>query len=153
MTRNDTEVKPDVERRAPGDPGAYTLRARAPGKKPWSLSLGNPDPRRRQTVTVPPLDDDPRARKPEAPPTTTVVAPPAIARADDKPPPPPLPVEPPGQAQRTAGIVVGSLGLAGLVVGGVLGGLAASRFSDAKSLCPSTPCSNQDGIARASDAE
>jgi hypothetical protein len=54
---------------------------------------------------------------------------------------PATPVEPPpskdGRAQRMAGLVVGGVGIAGVVVGGVFGILAKSTYDSALTHCPS----------------
>src|SRR5262249_44784281 len=58
-----------------------------------------------------------------------------------------------GSGQRIAGIVTGAVGLAGLVVGGALGGLAKSRWNTALSGCQGgdttkgSPTAIQDGSA------
>ncbi len=44
------------------------------------------------------------------------------------------------RARQTAGLIAGGVGVSGLVVGGVLGGLAMSRWSRAKSECNATSC-------------
>jgi len=52
-----------------------------------------------------------------------------------------------GSSQRTIGLVVGGVGVAGLAVGSIFGGLAFSKNSDAKTLCPASPgCSSQAGV-------
>ena len=53
---------------------------------------------------------------------------------------------------RTAGIVVGSLGLAGVVVGGAFGVSAKVKSDEAKKLCPSSPCGDQAGLKSNSEA-
>jgi hypothetical protein len=47
---------------------------------------------------------------------------------------------PPGQAQRTAGLVIGGMGIAGIVVGGISGVIAASTWNHAKDLCSPADC-------------
>jgi hypothetical protein len=44
------------------------------------------------------------------------------------------------RARQTAGLITGGAGVAGLVVGGVLGGLAMARWNRAKSECNTTSC-------------
>src|SRR5262249_13851854 len=116
------------------DAGTYTLSASAPGKKPWSMSLEIPAGAGGQSVTVPALQDDPNAPKVvegRLPPSSTV---------------PPPPEEGPGRGQRIAGILIGSLGLASLAVGGALGGVAKSKNDGAKATCPVIPCANMGAI-------
>ena len=149
ITRNDTEVKAETwDASLPVDPGAYTLSATAPGKKPWSTHLEIPSSAGAQVVTVPALEDDPSAaRAAAAPDKSAPVAPPPPAG------PPPPPPEPPGKTQRTAGIVVGVIGLAGLAVGGALAGVASSKWSSAKNACPAVPpCGNMSSIDGAAQA-
>lgn len=65
---------------------------------------------------------------------------------------PPLVAKPkPSNSLRTAAYVTGGVGLAGLVVGGVFGGLAASDASSLEKLCPDKKCSTKEAQdARAS---
>jgi hypothetical protein len=53
---------------------------------------------------------------------------------------------------RTAGIVVGSLGLAGIVVGSAFGVSAKVKSDEAKKLCPTSPCGDQAGLKSNSEA-
>jgi hypothetical protein len=61
-----------------------------------------------------------------------------------------------GSGQRTAGLVLGGLGVVGLGLGGVFGGLASSRWSTAKGDCSSsqtcTPSDNTAATGERSDA-
>lgn len=47
---------------------------------------------------------------------------------------------------KTAGFLVGGIGIAGLVAGGIFGTLAIVKNSDGKSLCPTKVCSNPSGV-------
>jgi hypothetical protein len=145
VTRNQAELKPDAWNVAlPVDAGAYTLEATAPGRKPWSQRLSIPEGPGAQQVTVPALDEDPTARRAPEP-----------ARIEDRPllPPPPAPAaEAPGHAQRIAGIVVGSVGLTGLALGGALGGAAAVTYASARSVCPGSACSAKNGVDQSQQA-
>lgn len=125
----------------PVDKGEWTITASAPGKKPWSAQVKIPEGPGAQSVTVPALEDAPAAapKPPEATPT-----PPAAT--------PPKPEEPPardGGPQRVAGLVVGSAGVAGLILGGVFAGLAASSNATAKRACPQPEvlCADAVGVA------
>lgn len=46
----------------------------------------------------------------------------------------------PGQAQRTIGLVIGGVGIAGIVVGGISGVIAASTWNRAKDACMPASC-------------
>ncbi len=68
-------------------------------------------------------------------------APPVVAPAPESTPPAPQ-VEAPakdGKGQRTAGFVVGGVGVAGLIVGGVFGIVAKSTYGSATDKCTSAP--------------
>jgi len=88
---------------------------------------------------------------------------PAPAPAPSPAPPPPVApapethttvVEPPssGSALRTTGIVVGSVGLAGVGAAMVLGYMAKTKNDDANSACQGSACSSQAGVQSARDA-
>lgn len=144
VKRNDAPVKKAVWGSSlPVDPGACEITASAPGKKPWSVKIQIPDGPGAQTVTIPALED-----APAAPPPPPDITPPPGPVAPPPPPPPPAGLG----AQRTAGIAVGAAGIVSLGIGGVLGGLAASKNSTANTLCPDTACSSQEGVDAAHTA-
>lgn len=93
----------------PVDPGLQTVEVTLPGKQPWSGQVTIAPSPGTTRFTVPILLD---------------AAPGAVVG--------PAPVKPSstGNGQRIAGVVVGSVGLAGLVVGAVFGGLAISTVGD-----------------------
>jgi hypothetical protein len=105
----------------PLDPGPHAIEASRPGKRSWTT-----------TVTI------------EAKPGVTTVKIPALLDAPTEGAPvplPPPPAPPPvSSTQRTAGIVVLSLGAVGLTVGAVAGGIAASKHSNLIGLCPTAVC-------------
>lgn len=141
VKRNDVVVKKEVWGSSlPVDPGAYTITASAPGKKPWSTQVKIPEGAGAQAITIPPLEDAPAPPpSPPSPPSPTVSTP--------DPPAPPPPPPPSGLGgQRIAGIAVGAAGVVALGVGGLFGGLAASKNSEAKTLCPNVKCGNQAGV-------
>jgi hypothetical protein len=119
----------------PVDPGAHTIEATAPGKKPWQGVVQVADGGAQVAVAVPPL-------------ATDEVAPPVAA------PPPPSggpkvapPVDSPPQTasvQRTAGWLTAGLGLAGLAVGTGFALAANSKNNQAKGLCPTLSCTPED---------
>jgi serine/threonine-protein kinase len=132
ITRNEAEVKRETWNAAvPVDPGSYTITASAPGKIAWSGSLAIPEGAGEKSITIPALVDDPKAAAKGAPPP---------------PPPPPPPAETGLGGQRIAGIAIGALGVIGLGVSGALTGVAASKNSDAKALCPTVKCGSQEGV-------
>ncbi len=70
-------------------------------------------------------------------PATVISAPPPEASL-------PTPVGQAGHGRRVLGVVAGSLGLAGLAVGGIFGGLTISSWSSVNGACPShAGCSTQ----------
>ncbi|MEO8183404.1 MAG: hypothetical protein ABI895_31605 [Deltaproteobacteria bacterium] len=103
----------------PVDPGAHTVEASAPGKKPWSTSFNIADGPRQESVVVPLLEDAPVA-----------------ADATQLPLSAPPPEPPRGSSmQKTAGWVLLGVGSAGLVTGGVLALLARGDNKDANAEC------------------
>jgi hypothetical protein len=110
------------------DPGKHTVEASAPGKLPWTTSQDVQSPGASTTVHVEALADPP------------VTAPPVT--------PGPAPTQPgaalgsaPGadtgaggsSPLKTVGLIVGGVGVAGLVAGGIFGALALSKNSAANS--------------------
>ncbi|MCB9577825.1 MAG: tetratricopeptide repeat protein [Polyangiaceae bacterium] len=142
----------------PVDAGQYTVRASAPGYKPFETTVTVAANAATESVDIPKLEADPsQAAPPEEPP------PPA------EPPPAPIPVTPPpatpgpdqgtrdedpGASQRTIGLVVGGVGLVGIGVGTFFGLDAISKNDDAKSHCPrGTVCDDQEGVSLTDDAK
>jgi hypothetical protein len=109
-TRVRLNGEPMADVAAEVDPGDYKIEAEADGYGPES-----------QTITV------------EAGSGTTTVA---LTLASD------LPVEPeePDAAIPIVPIVIAGVGVAALVVGGVMGGLALGKADELKEACPSNPC-------------
>jgi hypothetical protein len=104
----------------PVDPGAHSVEASAPGKKPWSTNFNIADGPRQESVVVPKLEDAPVA--PVAPPAAPLSAPPAQS--------------PQGSSmQKTAGWVLLGVGSAGLITGGVLALLARGDDKEANAEC------------------
>jgi hypothetical protein len=130
----------------PVDPGTRTVSATAPGKRPWSGPARVDDEKVTTTVTIPVLTDLPKAAPPPPPKAGVDVATlEAVANA---------------RARRTAGYIVGGIGVAGAVATGVFSGLAISSQNDEKSACsPTTPCykntdqSPNDALRKAQDAK
>lgn len=102
----------------PVDPGKHAIEASATGKKPWSTTIEVTEKNRAPSVEVPELEDVP------------VEAPPPAARARIE-----TPEEGGGSGQKTIGIAVGAVGLAGLGVGAFFGIRTSSKWKDAKTHC------------------
>lgn len=119
----------------PIDPGEHLVEASAPGYKPWSAKITVGGSKDLQKVLIPALEKAPEA----AVGTPGGPAGPGAAASDQ----PSAPASIGSSTQKTAGFVVGGLGVVGLVLGGVFGGLASSKASSAKSdatLCPNKVC-------------
>lgn len=97
----------------PLDRGKHRVAASAPGKVRWETAVEVTAEGASLSVTVPDLADEPQ-------PAPAVVPPPPPKAVEAPPPPPPKPAPPP-TTQRTAGLVVGGIGLAGLGAGLVFG--------------------------------
>lgn len=118
----------------PVDPGKHLIEASAPGKKPWKSEIVSRGPGETTSVRIPALDD-----LPAPPPAPVRVAQPVV--------------DPGSPALRTAGLVAGGAGLAGLAIGGVLGGLASSKWSDAQSNhCRTPTLCDAEGVKLVGDA-
>jgi hypothetical protein len=125
ITRDEMQLKPVVWGSAvPVDLGAHKVRASAPGKVTWEASVTVDAVGKRVVVRVPALAAEAPAPR---------VKPPVLSAQAPETPPPPQRSMPP---QRVAAIATGSVGLAGLVVGGVLAALARSTWSHAERACP-----------------
>jgi hypothetical protein len=109
----------------PVDPGEHTIEVVAPGKKAWSTEVVvEPKPGKR-TVHVPLLEDAPAPRREARVPAATSAAPAASSWS----------------AQRTAGLVLGGVSLAGIAVGAVFGVETLSKMSEARN---QHGCTNDD---------
>lgn len=111
---------------APVDPGTHTLAVSAPGKKPWSTTFTVEGLHASQTITVPELEDEPVA--------IAVKRGAVLVKVQTHP-------------FRTIAIGTLGVGLAALVTGSVLGGLAIADASDARKACPSSPCSDATAVS------
>lgn len=129
----------------PVDPGPHRVSATAPGYAPWSTELSAVEAGKTESLAIPALVA-------AAAPPPPAAAPPAAA-----PPPAPAPpaASPPvetddGSGARTAGLVVGGLGLVGLIVGSAVGLGAKSKWESAD--CPGTVCKTAEDQTNAEDA-
>jgi hypothetical protein len=107
----------------PVDPGKHVIEAVAPGKQKWFNSLELAADGETVTVTIPVLVDGP----------SSGAVPVAQASADSNVPPQH------SSSQRTAGLIVGGFGVAGLAMGTIFGVKASSNWSDAKGACTDYP--------------
>lgn len=117
----------------PVDPGEHTIEAAAPGKQAWSQKVQVGADAAKVSVDVPALQST--AAKPAVTPApatssmpvqTTPVAPPADQPAS-------------GSGRRTAGLVVGGVGIVGVGLGAFFGLNASGKWSDAKAKCSDYP--------------
>ncbi len=108
----------------PIDLGEHILITGAPGYADAKSTLVLKEGERREVTVTPGLP------VPSAP---AIVAPPPVVEK-------PLPLDPPpsGNGQRTAGFVIGGVGVASLVVGAITGALTIGKKGDLEKLCPST---------------
>lgn len=112
----------------PVDPGEHVVEASAPGKKPFRATVTLDATSK--TVNVPALEDEARPAPPAAssappPPASTAVS----SSVPDKPAPPPAPRD------RTLAYVSLGVGGVGLVVGGIFGARAMSKWSASRDEC------------------
>lgn len=127
----------------PVDPGKHTISVEAPGKKPWSTTAETKGPGSTVTVAIPALE---AASATGGAPGTTA-SPSTIPTAG--------PVADDGRGtRRTIGLVVAGAGVAALAVGGVMGGLASSKWSEAQDKhCRTDTLCDDTGVALVGDAK
>lgn len=112
----------------PVDPGKHIVEATAPGRNPWKAEVETVGTGGTVTVQVPLL-------------------------VDGKAGPAVVPEEDPHAPRRYVGLAIGGLGIAALATGAVLGGLASSKWTDAKeNHCRTPKLCDAEGVALASDA-
>jgi tetratricopeptide (TPR) repeat protein len=133
----------------PVDPGAHLVEATAPQKKKWTaqLTVAAKDASARVTLA---LEDNPDA----TPPATT--PPPTAPTSEPPPATPAAPEQPPssgGSTQRTIGLVVGAVGLAGVALGSYFGLAAKSKNDDALQNCRTSTLCSSTGLSLTDDAK
>jgi hypothetical protein len=133
--RDLTDVKVTVDGQALVDNLSGAAIPVDPGTRSFTFEVKGEEPVTRQLV----LHEGDKARH-EKVIIGKVVPPPEVATSD-------------GSTQRTAGVVMGVFGLVGLGVGGVFGGLAASKWSTAQSDCPTSGMCTQSGNTQAKGEE
>jgi hypothetical protein len=92
----------------PTDPGQHNIQATAPGYKPWSAVVRVETAAPATSVEIPPLEKLPTDATPGAHGFVWTT-------------------------QRTAGVAMGAVGVAGLAIGGILGGVTLSKTSALRS--------------------
>jgi hypothetical protein len=135
VKQDGVDVGSETWKGAPADPGVHTIEVTAPGKKPFTTTIEvGQGPQ--STVRIPALEDAPLP--PAITPNGVVVL----------PPPPP----PPAHTGRTLGYVTGGGGAAALVAGTILGLVTLHDASSAHTTCPTSPCSNAQGVSENNSA-
>ena len=123
----------------PLDPGEHTIEVTAPGRETYRTIVSiEPGPGHTEIV-IPPLA--------ESEPETNVLAvdTPARGVGDDA-------TSDPGATRRTIGVVVGSVGAAGLIAGGIFGLRAISLNSSSQDECRTERFCSQAGVELRNDA-
>jgi serine/threonine-protein kinase len=129
----------------PVDPGDIMVTAEAPGYEKFELEVKVKQGPASVDVKIPPLVALPEEATPSDP-----------APGEATSPVPVDPAEPadPGAGRRTAGIVLGGVGVVGLGVGGVFGLVAMNHESKARDVCTDGLCDpTSDGVERTNKAQ
>ena len=129
----------------PVDPGEHLIEAKAPQKKPFSTKVTVSGERGEVEVTIPALAAAPDEASSTSPAPSEMPETPM----QDAPPEPSN-----GSGQRTAGLIVGGIGVVGLVVGGIFGLQAKSKNDDSLDECRTDDASlcSAEGVALRDDA-
>jgi hypothetical protein len=147
LSRNDIPVGQGLWNvPVPVDPGEHILEAKAPGHRDWSGQVTVGAEADSVTVRVPTLEVDPNAAVAVAAVEPAPGEDGRVASADE-PPADSWPV------QRTVGIVVGSVGIVGLGVGGFFGARALSEQNTVDEECPRGVCDSAEGPEAYDNAE
>jgi tetratricopeptide (TPR) repeat protein len=147
ISDNGSVLQPSVYGLAlPVDPGVHRVEAKAPGYLPWSSEVKVGAHADSVEVRVPLLEKDPNAAVAAAP-----VAPSAAATASAAMEPSPAPAAARPEAdsgmsgQKITGITLGALGVASIIAGAIVGGLAIKHNNDAEDdLDDNGDCSTSD---------
>ena len=135
----------------PVDPGKHVIIASAPGFAASEVTVNLPEGKS-ESVTLelkapraepPPVVAVAPAVKPPvatAMPTTAPTTPALIKPAPPEPEPAPDQIKGNGSTQKTIGFVALGVGAAGLLVGGITGGLALGKHGDITKSCPEGHC-------------
>lgn len=123
----------------PMDPGEHHIEVSAPGKKLWTNEASVTEGKT-TTVEVPELESDtpiPPTASVTAAPRPTVTAAPTATLGPRETPSNGLVL---GLPVKTWGLIVGGVGVAGLIAGGVAGGLALGQHDALVKACPNATC-------------
>lgn len=112
----------------PVDPGSHTIEVSATGKRTWTQTVTIGADGAQARLDVPTLEDAPKEAAPPPVPASTTPPPQPVHQQ-------PMTEESHGSAQRTIGIVVGLVGVAGVGVGTIFGLRAKSKNDDSKAEC------------------
>ena len=126
----------------PVDPGTRKIVVSAPGKKTLTRELKVDDEGVVVPITIPKLEDAPASEAPKGGGGAPAIGP-DLEKVEEYAA---------NQARRTAGFVVGGIGIATLAVGGVFGVAAIINDGNAKDACPS-PCIEGSPQAAVADAD
>jgi hypothetical protein len=144
VTRNGMVVAPASFGVAiPVDAGEHVVEATMPGKKPFKAVANIDKDGENVTIAIPSFSEAeapdatlPSSRSSSPVPTPREEAGGAVGRSTSSPP-----------SQRTLGLVVGGVGVAGIAVGAVTGLLAMSKSGEAKDACPNDgPCASRAAV-------
>jgi serine/threonine-protein kinase len=136
----------------PVDPGIHSLRATAPGMKPWQGSVDASAPGATATIEVPPLEREAQAVAPAVTPAAPQSAGSQPRATSAAAPAPRSPGS--GGSQRTIALAIGGLGVVGLGVGTAFAVVAMNKKSASDKHCPggsTGPCDPQ-GVSLSKDA-
>ena len=121
----------------PVDPGKHIIEASAPGKTPFSLEVVSGGPGKTITVEIPALAAAPVAAAPiAAAPVAAAPGQSSVAATADG-----------ASNRRVAAYVTGAVGVAGVVVGAIMGFSAKSQWNEAQTMhCPTSTRCDQTGV-------
>ena len=124
VRRDGADITPLVGVATPVDPGTSTIEAEAPGFESFRMEASLEGAGTTVMLEIPPLTPKPEPVVVEPPPGPEL-------------PPPPLPTLPrdPGKSRRLLGVIVASVGFAGLATGGTYAMMAHNANQDAREEC------------------
>jgi hypothetical protein len=144
LTDTDTLGEGGLGVAIPIDPGHHNVTASAKGYKTWTTTIDLKEAESRELV-IPALELEAVAPQPIA-----VEAPPPAP----KPTAQPESVAPTGLGtQRTAALVAGGVGVAGVVVGSIFGIQSIAKHDQAAPNCPNSVCTDSSWIGVQTDAQ
>jgi serine/threonine-protein kinase len=132
----------------PSDPGTHVVQASAAGFEAWSATFELGSERDQKEVTVPPLQ---RSQLSSSERAAATAPPDAATQVSDTSAPSPA-QENQKSPLRTAGWVVGGVGLVGLGLGSYFGISALNGKKDTDAACPAEGCTTPDAYSKRHDA-